>query len=358
MFKTSYFADQRLEIVILGPMRGEENDSSIQIRNALKEILQDENCRGYLDKYGVTEANVSITFPEEWKGSSIERDVFSKLDTADLVVFNITPRAGETNPSPNVFYELGLVHSLGLPYLVLVQDEIEIPFYLRGIRCYTVKAFEKEELTETLYPPIENFLSDNSPFSFTENIITRFYEGLPVVDISAAVGLATGYYMNFVRRILKDGGFISHYPDKIKRLIVVRPISIFNTYEEDVSAMKDKLIAAGYELILEKLAPILSDKDGGIWFEHINGTVIDIPRTIYPLKRSPRLLSLRKRMDQAYHQQDSQLRVSLLNEAAEKLVDKIESIIKYHIRNDSERVRESLLEFLSVDQLVDRIKQV
>ena len=358
MFKTSYFADQRLEIVILGPMRGEENDSSIQIRNALKEILQDENCRGYLEKYGVTEANVSITFPEEWKGSSIERDVFSKLDTADLVVFNITPRAGETNPSPNVFYELGLVHSLGLPYLVLVQDEIEIPFYLRGIRCYTVKAFEKEELIETLHPPIENFLSDNSPFSFTENIITRFYEGLPVVDISAAVGLATGYYMNFVRRILKDGGFISHYPDKIKRLIVVRPISVFNTYEEDVSAMKDKLIAAGYELILEKLAPILSDKDGGIWFEHINGTVIDIPRTIYPLKRSPRLLSLRKRMDQAYHQQDSQLRVSLLNEAAEKLVDKIESIIKYHIRNDSERVRESLLEFLSVDQLVDRIKQV
>lgn len=68
MFKTAYFADQRLEIVILGPMRGEENDSSIQIRNALKEILQDKNCRGYLDKYGVPEDNVSITFPEEWRG--------------------------------------------------------------------------------------------------------------------------------------------------------------------------------------------------------------------------------------------------------------------------------------------------
>ncbi|MDO6436194.1 hypothetical protein Q4534_02190 [Cyclobacterium sp. 1_MG-2023] len=356
MFKTAYFADQRLEIVILGPMRGEENDSSIQIRNALKEILQDKNCRGYLDKYGVPEDNVSITFPEEWRGASIERDVFSKLDTADLVVFNITPREGETNPSPNVFYELGLVHSLGLPYLILVQDEIEIPFYLKGIRCYVVKAFEKEELIKSLHQPLENFLSDNSPYSFTENIISRFYEGLPVVDISAAVGLATGYYMNFVRRILKDGGFISHYPDKIKRLIVVRPISVFNTYEEDVSTMKEKLKAAGFELEFEKLAPILSDKDGGIWFDHINGTVIDIPRTIYPLKRSPRLLSLRKRIHQDPNQQDGQLRISLLNEAAEKLLGKIESIIKYHIRNDSERVKEGLLEFVSVEGLVDRLK--
>jgi nucleoside 2-deoxyribosyltransferase len=206
-------------------MRGEENDSSIQIRNALRKVLQETVSREYLDKYGVEDENILISFPEEWKGSSIERDVFSKLDTADLVVFNITPRTDDTNPSPNVFYELGLVHSLGLPYLIIVQEEIDIPFYLRSIRCYTVKAFDEEELVRTLRQPIESFISDHSPFSFTENIISRFYEGLPVVDISAAVGLATGYYMNFVRRILKDGGFISHYPDKIKRLIVVRPIS-------------------------------------------------------------------------------------------------------------------------------------
>ncbi|WP_339717906.1 STING domain-containing protein [Cyclobacterium amurskyense] len=342
MYKTSYFAYQRLEIVILGPMRGVENDSSIQIRNDLRKTLQEKASRDYLDKYGLKVENILISFPEEWKESSIERDVFSRLDTADLIVLNISRRAEDTNPSPNVFYELGLVHSLGLPYLVIVQEEIDIPFYLRSIRCYTVKAFDEEELIRTLRQPIENFISDSSPFSFTENIISRFCEGLPVVDISAAVGLATGYYMNFVRRILKDGGFISHYPDKIKRLIVVKPISVFNTYEEDVSAMKEKLKEAGFELVTEKLAPILSDKDGAIWFEHFNGTVIDIPRTIYPLKRSPRLLSLRKRKDQHPQQNDSHLRLSILNEAAEKLVNKIESIIKYHIRNDSERVREGL----------------
>ena len=110
MFKTSYYTDQRLEIVILGPMRGEKNDSSIQIRNALKKILREKKSKELLEKHGVIDKNIAITFPEEWKGSSIERDVFSKLDTADLVVFNITPREGETNPSPNVFYELGLVH--------------------------------------------------------------------------------------------------------------------------------------------------------------------------------------------------------------------------------------------------------
>jgi hypothetical protein len=61
-------------------------------------------------------------------------------------------------------------------------------------------------------------------------------------------------------------------------------------------------------------------------------------------------------MDQHPHQFDSKLRISLLNEAAEKLMDKIEGIIKYHIRNDSERVREGLLEFSSLEVLLGKLR--
>jgi len=253
--------------------------------------------------------------------------VFSKLDTADLVVFNITPRIEETNHSPNVFYELGLVHALGLLYLILIQEGNEVLLYLKGARYYDVKDYKESGLDKKLGEPVQSFISDNSDYFFAENIISDFYEGLPVVNISAAVGLATGYYMNFVRRILKDGGFIFYYPEKIKRLIVVKPISVFNTYEEEVSTMKEKLKDADFELVMEKLAPIPSDRNGAIWFEHIDGTVIDIPRMIYPIKRSPRILSLRKRMDQQPNRYESTLHISLLKVDALKLLDKMEVII-------------------------------
>jgi len=45
MFKTSYFTDQRLEIIILGPMRGEKKDSSLHIRNAVSKILKEKAGR-------------------------------------------------------------------------------------------------------------------------------------------------------------------------------------------------------------------------------------------------------------------------------------------------------------------------
>lgn len=354
---SSYFSDQRLEIIVLGPMRGEKKDTSRVIHNAIYKILQEKKSRDMLGGYGISEDNIKISYPEQWKSASIEGDVFFNLDTADLVVFNITPRENETNATPNVFYELGLVHALGLPYLLVIQEGHEVPFYMRSTRYYEVKDFKEPSLVKVLREPIQTFIANESTYSFTENIISRFYEGLPVVDISAAVGLATGYYINFVSRILKDGGFISHYPDKIKRLVVVRPVSVFNTYEQDMETLRQLLKENGLPLTQEKLAPIATDKDGAIWFDHLNGTVVDIPRMIYPIKRSPRILSLRKRMDSNPKQYPDKLRTMLLNQTADKLLDRIEDIIRYHIRNDGERVRESLLEFTTVQGLAGRLKR-
>jgi hypothetical protein len=45
---------------------------------------------------------------------------------------------------------------------------------------------------------------------------------------------------------------------------------VFDTYEEDVNVMKAKFKEGGLELVTEKLAPIPSDIDGAIWFEHID----------------------------------------------------------------------------------------
>lgn len=207
MLKGSYFSDQRLEIIILGPMRGEKKDTSLQIRNAMQKILEEAKAQEILRRYGITPENIKINRPEQWQSSGIEGEVFFNLDTADLVVVNIPPREGEKNTTPNVFYELGLVHALGLPYILIIEEGNEVPFYMRSTRYYPVKNFKLPALVRILREPMYTFIDDSAPYSFTENIIFRFYEGLPVVDISAAVGLTTRLLYEFCTESFKGWEF-------------------------------------------------------------------------------------------------------------------------------------------------------
>ena len=158
--------------------------------------------------------------------------------------------------------------------------------------------------------------------------------------------------MNFVRRLLKDGGFISKYPEKIKKLIIVLPINIFNTYEQDWNSVTDYLSKNGFELFEEKLAPIETDKQGAIWFYHYDGIVVDIPRTIYPLRLSPHLLSLRSRINQNSIGVKEEVRNDILEKSADKLLFRIEQILRYHIGKDQENVRGNLLKVINFDTLL------
>jgi len=338
-------------------MRGQKNDSSIRIRNALLSILKEDRALTILFNKGVREEPI-ISFPEEWQENHIEDGVFAKLDTADLIVVNLTPKQGKNDPSPNVFYELGLIHALGIPYLLLIEEGYTVPFYMRNTRVYRTKDFSVKTLKNVLSAPVYNFIIDINTKEFTQNIISRFYHGLPVIDISAAVGLATGYYMNFVRRVLKNDGFISFYPDKIKCLVVVRPFDVFNTYQQDHENLANLLEKNNLALQQEKLASIATDKEGGIWFDHIDGIVIDIPRTIYPLRKSPRLLSLRERLDHGRQRGDKTIKESIIRQAADKLLDKIEDIIHYHADKDEEVIRTNLLYFTTIEEAPALIKKI
>ena len=348
-----------LEIVILGAMRGQKSDTSKKICQATVEILNEDKATTILFNKGIASEPI-VTYPEEWKEQHIAEGVFDKLDTADLIIVNITPKKGKTDPTPNVFYELGLIHALGIPYLIVIKKGFEVPFYLRHNRYYEVANFGIQTLKKALRDPLYDFIDDNTPNVYTQNDISRFYNGLPVIDISATVGLATGYYMNFARRILKDDGFISFHPDKIKALIIVRPFDIFNTYLQDRQNLENLLSRNKLDFKLEKLAPVATDKNGGIWFDHVDGIVVDLPRTIYPLKKSPRLLSLKERLTQNNRTMQKSVRDAILSQAADKLLDKVEDIVRYHTERDEEKIRSRLLYFSTIDgvpQMIRKLKE-
>lgn len=63
-----------------------------------------------------------------WENASIIQDVVSLIDRSRIVVCDCTGR------NPNVFYEVGIAHTLGREVILLAQNEHDIPFDLRHLR--------------------------------------------------------------------------------------------------------------------------------------------------------------------------------------------------------------------------------
>jgi hypothetical protein len=350
MAAKSYQDDNRLDVLVLGPMDDNAGvtSSTAIIGKAVEMILSEPGTRALLNQTKTVAWNVHI--PEEWDEQEIVHGILSQLDIADIVIINLTPKDGPAGcPSPNVYYELGLLHSLGMPVIPVHQAGTELPFYIRSLKTYRVPEFKPEIVANELRKPLLKFLDPVDETDFTDNRISQFYDHLPIVDISAAIGLATGYYYNFVGRLLRDGSFISAYPDKVKRLIIVRPTNVLDTFEQDRERLKTVLANAGFRLVTEKLDAPPGDGKGPAWIDHIDGIIIDLPRTIYPLKISPRLLSMQDRLDKPGG--NARQRDIYLRQTSERLLDRVQRAILYHVKKEREGYRKNLLHFAKIDEV-------
>jgi hypothetical protein len=59
---------------------------------------------------------------------SIITDIWAAINSAKLIIAECTGR------NPNVFYELGIAHTLGKRAVTITQDEADIPFDIRHWR--------------------------------------------------------------------------------------------------------------------------------------------------------------------------------------------------------------------------------
>jgi hypothetical protein len=358
--KAVLLQDRRLDILVLGPMTGQDEQESTCaiIGAALRNILEEPQAVTLLTRNGVTEKHVHI--PEGFDESEIVNGVLSKLDLADFVIVNVTPKAGiGAETSPNVMYELALIHAIGLPCILVAQTGSKIPFYVNTTRQYFVPEFTGANVVKALRGPMLKFLDMEDRTRFTDNRVTQFFDDLPIIDISAAVGLATGYYYNFVGRLLKEGSFVTTYPDKVKSLVIVRPHDIFENYESEKARMTGILGEAGIKLTTEKLDEPPSDRKGPAWIDHVNGIVVDLPRMIYPLKVSPRLLAMQERFDKpGLKMVDERERNMVMRQTSERLLDRIKFAIQYHARKQRENYRYNALHFSTMEQLPTLLREL
>lgn len=104
----------------------------------------------------VTSANLKPLRADEIYGTQpIIHDIWDQIWKARLVVADVTQR------NPNVNYELGLCHALGVPTILLTQTMEDVPFDYRHRRCIlyqTVKATWAEDLRDRLIKTVRAVL--------------------------------------------------------------------------------------------------------------------------------------------------------------------------------------------------------
>ncbi len=121
--------------------------STIKIHSALNALLLEPEMQALLTQHHILTQKVHV--PEGQTQPEIVQNILTLLDSADLAVFDLTPKA--SNPDrANVFYELALVHSLGIPALLVVQDGHDVPFYAQTTMQYRVADFEPATLANAL----------------------------------------------------------------------------------------------------------------------------------------------------------------------------------------------------------------
>ena len=87
--------------------------------------------------------------------------IIKSISEANLVVADLT----ESNP--NVYYELGVAHALGIPTIQIVRDLAEVPFDLKGhyIETYSLMYDEAHELQQAILDKLDREPGNEYNFS-------------------------------------------------------------------------------------------------------------------------------------------------------------------------------------------------
>lgn len=262
--------------------------------------------------------------------TDIARYVFSRIEACDLLIADISAR------SPSVMYEIAVAHALGKPYLLLdyspYDKEKEI-WYFNGALVRTVPSFAELELRKTLRTVFRSILAPatRGVENFSDNKLTTYYDGVPLVDVSAVAGIAAGYFHNFVQHMAHELGPISL--GEYRQLLIVRPSDIENVESFKQRMRKEfgeaRLSAA--EKIFSQTHPrkqVIADILDGVF-------LVDYPTPIESLVHSVSYKSLMRRVPEG----DSQMRIELEGKLIDAFFFNLMRFIRLEPRTAIRRVR-------------------
>jgi hypothetical protein len=101
-----------------------------------------------------------------FSNQAIINDIWRNINEARIIIADLTHR------NPNVFYEVGIAHTLGKDVILISQVENDIPFDLRHIRTIFYKNTTRGslEFCEKLQETIRNILETNVTTNLSEMV--------------------------------------------------------------------------------------------------------------------------------------------------------------------------------------------
>lgn len=323
----SFLPDGSFDVFVLGPMTeaGDADPNCLVIKTVAEILLREPEVRGWLRQMGFRRS--TVTAPEHLGGNMIVSRVISHLENADFVVIDLSPRPGEDTPSPNVMYELALVHALGLPHVLLKQRTGGVPFYVTQNNVREVD-YARPETVEAALRPVLKALFEPHGEMFAENVVSAYFGGAALIDISAAAGLAVGYYDAFIDFLLRNDGYLQREPERFRHVVSVIPNRFDRTAEQDQQQLKEQMAARGLELKDAPL-PSIHGKPRGMSVRHAGPVIVDVVTAAYAMRRSPRLLKLDelRRGDEPPGEQELKMHARLRHEFIR--------MIRYLVRQNS-----------------------
>lgn len=236
----------------------------------------------------------AITPFDLYGAGDIPENVFDAIDDSDLVIADLSGN------KPAVIYELAFTHALGIETILVGGPETR-SFYLSQSRIAQVDFDANPIDFAPFHLEVDGWLAHRNKLFNSKNPLQRFY-GAPLPDISAANGLAAGFYDNFARPVLSTGqivlrergadGAVREETRDLKGLIVLRPKDLELSVEQLRDELQEALNAEfpGEVRLGGRDSAVVRTKEGErTAFFTVRDYVIDIPRTMFSLKLSPRL---------------------------------------------------------------------
>jgi hypothetical protein len=317
------------DIFVIGPMRRGAGDAvtvpthTQVVKAAVHEIVR---RHALLD--------VTVTAPDDLQGSTIATDVFSRLDAAELVVADLSER------SPNVFYELAFVDALGVATILISDDTADVPFYFQPRRVHRLPAITRERVMAAIEGQIVSAVRGDGEHDLFPNPLRDFYQA-PVVDISAAAGLAVGYYVNFVLDVIRNNGILEANPNAVRGLLVVIPDDLANR-RDDRERIEEQLVAlAGRPLDRDRRLP-RPGSDRSFTANVLGQLIVDVASAPYALGYSPRMLQLQARLSNRPNLRD-EARSASIARMTQSLLRAFERALQNQITGGRETHRDRVL---------------
>jgi hypothetical protein len=136
------------------PWKPSVNADVFVIMPFLKELkpVYDDHIRSAVQKMNLTVARGDDFFTAK----SVMSDIWNAMNACRLVIADCTGR------NPNVFYEMGMAHTLGKPVILISQNREDVPFDIQHIRylIYELTPGGMSEFEKNLTATIQSELKE------------------------------------------------------------------------------------------------------------------------------------------------------------------------------------------------------